>query len=81
MAQAITVIYLKDFWEYDPATDIWTKKASVGGDKRAHAIGFAINGKGYVCTGVDNGAYDDDFWEYDPATDIWVEKRSISRCH
>jgi N-acetylneuraminic acid mutarotase len=70
--------YLKDFWEYDPATNGWTKKASVGGSKRTNAAGFAINGKGYVCTGMDNGAYEDDFWEYDPATDVWVEKRSIS---
>ena len=26
-----SVSYFKDFWEYDPATDIWTKKSSLGG--------------------------------------------------
>jgi N-acetylneuraminic acid mutarotase len=70
--------YLKDFWEYDPATNVWTKKSSLGGSKRTNAVGFAINGKGYVCTGMDNGAYKDDFWQYDPATDKWTELRPIS---
>jgi len=70
--------YLKDFWEYDPATNMWTKKSSVGGSKRTNALGFAVDGKGYVCAGMDNGAYEDDFWQYDPATDIWTEMRSIS---
>ena len=24
-------ILIKDFWEYDPATDVWTQKADFGG--------------------------------------------------
>jgi N-acetylneuraminic acid mutarotase len=70
--------YLKDFWEYDPATNVWSKKASIGGSKRTSAVGFVIQGKGYICTGMNNGAYEDDLWEYDPSVDVWTAKRSIS---
>jgi N-acetylneuraminic acid mutarotase len=65
-------------WEYDTDSGQWTQKTSLGGGKRRDAAAFAIDGKGYVCTGVDNGDYEDDFWEYDPSTDSWSRKRSIT---
>jgi N-acetylneuraminic acid mutarotase len=68
---------LKDLWEYDPATDQWTQKLSLGGGKRRDAVAFVIDGKGYICTGIDNGIYEDDLWEYDPATNTWAGKRAI----
>ncbi len=54
---------LFDFWEYDPALDTWTQKAdipdtSMGG--RAYAIGFGLNGKGYVGLGYGNPKIDID---------------------
>lgn len=47
---------LSDFWEYDPGTDKWTKKADIPGTVmgRAYAVGFSMNGKGYVGLGYDN---------------------------
>jgi N-acetylneuraminic acid mutarotase len=69
--------YLKDFWQYDPDTDTWTQKTSIGGSKREDAACFVINGKGYLVTGYDNG-YQDDLWEYNPASDAWTEKREIT---
>jgi N-acetylneuraminic acid mutarotase len=62
-----------NFWEYDPASDIWTKKADVGGEARGGAVGFAIGNKGYIGTGLliqeTNGQVTltllKDFWEYD----------------
>lgn len=47
---------LTDFWEYDPANDSWTQKADLPGTKmgRAYAVGFGMNGKGYVGLGYDN---------------------------
>ena len=57
----------KDFWEYDPAADIWTQKMDFGGGVRRSAVGFSIGGKGYMGTGMD-AAYGStkDFWEYTP---------------
>jgi gliding motility-associated-like protein len=58
---------------------VWTPKASFGGSARQYAVGFAINGKGYVGTGFDTiTGYRRDFWEYDPATNIWSQKANYA---
>lgn len=64
---------LKDFWEYDPATDTWTQLNDFGGSARYNAVGFAIGSKGYVGTGNDGSNYNGDFWEYNPDDDSWTE--------
>jgi hypothetical protein len=65
----------KDFWEYDPTTNVWTQRKEFGGTARESAVGFSIGNKGYIGTGLD-GANNrkNDFWEYDPATDSWTQK-------
>lgn len=70
VAGSMSKVYEKDFWEYDPATDIWTKKAKVP-VTWANSASFSINGKGYVAV----GDYENkDFYEYDPVTDKWIKK-------
>ncbi|MBL0741023.1 T9SS type A sorting domain-containing protein [Chryseolinea lacunae] len=75
--------WYNDLWEYDPASDTWTQKASFGERGRGLAVGFSIGGKGYMGTGTYrfnrfvDAVYLDDFWEYDPATDHWTQKKSI----
>jgi N-acetylneuraminic acid mutarotase len=68
-------------YEYDPATDKWTKKKSM--PRPAHHAALAsYNGKIYVCGGFvppentqipTGGAWQpiDDMWAYDPAADSW----------
>lgn len=71
-------IQLKDFWEYDPATDKWSQKADFPGGERYEATGFALNGKGYLGTGFHSPMEKySDWWEYDPATDKWTKKAAI----
>jgi N-acetylneuraminic acid mutarotase len=81
-------IYLNDFWEYDPSTNTWSKKADVptpyhGCTGRGLAIGFAIGQKGYIGTGTcfDNWSRHSrrmsDFWEYDPLRNIWTRKANF----
>lgn len=65
---------LGDFWEYDPQTDKWTRKADIAGKPRAYAAGFAAGGKGYVTTGFDYDTNVPYLWEYDPASDSWRDK-------
>jgi N-acetylneuraminic acid mutarotase len=68
-------------YEYDPATDKWTKKKSMPRHAH-HAALAAANGKIYVMGGfvapdsttiAVGAAWQpiDDTWEYDPATDSW----------
>jgi N-acetylneuraminic acid mutarotase len=65
----------KDFWQYDPNTNVWTQIADFDGGKIWGAASFGIGSKGYVGTGTT--AYDtrrEDFWEYDPALNKWTRK-------
>ena len=70
--------YYQDFWEWDQATNVWTKKSDFGGDARAGAVGFAIGEKGYIGTGyagVPPGYKD--FWEWNQATNTWTQKSNF----
>lgn len=66
-------VLTKEFWEYDPATGIWTRKADYGGTARQEDVGFSIGSKGYIGQGEDGVVSDPaDYWEYNPATDSWI---------
>ena len=65
------------FGSIDPSTNAWTQKADFGGIARGFAVGFAIDGKGYIGTGNADSFYNRptvDFWEYDPAGNSWTRK-------
>ena len=64
-----------DFWEYDPAMDIWTQKANFGGGVRTFGLAFSIGGKGYVGMGYSDTSsqHKKDMWEYDPTLDRWTQ--------
>jgi len=65
-----------DFLRYDPVNNVWTPKASYPGIGRQMACGFAVNGKGYIMTGMDDfgSNYMAPVWEYDPVADAWTQK-------
>ncbi|HXS35688.1 MAG TPA: kelch repeat-containing protein [Flavipsychrobacter sp.] len=71
----------KDFWQYDPAADTWTKLADIPGTTtaRGFAVGFAISGKGYIGLGADTGIYDvkRDLWQYDPDANTWTQMADL----
>ena len=71
-----------DLLEYDTTTNLWTAKASlpVAGAARINAVGFALNGKGYIAGGNNNGptAYYNDCFEYDNVTNTWVQKANAT---
>ena len=53
----------------------WTQiSGSPEGFVTDHAVGFAINGKGYLATGNDElGDFRNDFFEYDPISDSFTQ--------
>lgn len=76
---------LNDCWEYDPANDSWTQKATFPGIARVKATAATVNGKAYVGLGFNDSygssgpEYDynsclKDFWMFDPASDSWTRK-------
>jgi N-acetylneuraminic acid mutarotase len=59
---------VRDFWKYDPETDIWEPIDSIPvARKIADGNSFVLNGKAYVCN-------INQLWEYDPETGIWTRK-------
>ncbi|HVM89772.1 MAG TPA: kelch repeat-containing protein [Puia sp.] len=73
---------LNDFWQYDPANDVWTQKPTYPGYKRSQAVAFVYNDKGYLVTGVGTGGSTvNDFFSFDPSkpdTSAWTQLRHIS---
>ena len=71
---------LKDFWEYDLATNIWTRKADCGIEAYG-AAAMVIDGKGYVVAGKSENQFPTEFprqvWEYDPALNTWTRKNDF----
>lgn len=64
---------LTDVWEYDPVEGQWQQKADFPGGTRHGAVGFSIDGKGYIGIGEQSGriTYYNDLWQYNPANDKW----------
>lgn len=70
----------KDFWEYDPTTNVWTQKQDFKGDNRVYATAFAIGSKGYVTTGFSSGVntVGQEVWEYDVSNNDWTKKNDFT---
>ena len=64
-----------DLWEYQPAGQQWTQKASLPGPTRLGANAFSLGVYGYVCCGWTStvGAIAlNDAWQYDPGNNSWT---------
>ncbi len=63
-------VYNNDFWEWDQATDRWTRKSDFPGKGRTEAFAFALGTNGYIGTGNCSQAFfDPDSWDGDP---MWL---------
>lgn len=58
------------------AQGTWTQKNNMGGVPRWGAVGFSIDGKGYIGLGKGTSWLDlyNDLWEYNLTTDTWSQK-------
>lgn len=62
------------FWRYDPINNAYERLADYPGSaegRRRQAVGFALNGKGYVGTGHNNMTQFAEFYEYTPEINEW----------
>jgi N-acetylneuraminic acid mutarotase len=78
LSDNILGLYSNDFWEWDQATNIWTKKADFPGNARSSAVGFSIGNKGYIGTGNNDKTSFKDFWEWDQASNVWTQKADFA---
>jgi hypothetical protein len=66
---------VKDFWSYEPTTDIWTQKADFPGTARKGSASWGQFPTGFICLGEDVGFnYMNDLWEYNYFGDSWVQR-------
>lgn len=73
-------VFLNDFWEYDPTTNVWTQKANYSSIGRRFGVGFSIGAKGYTGLGEASatlGFAFSDFYEYNPLTNNWTQKAAF----
>jgi N-acetylneuraminic acid mutarotase len=61
-----------DWYQYDPSTDTWTRKADLPAQYRWAAVAFQSGTKAYI-TGGTNYSHGDftGTWAYDPTIDTW----------
>lgn len=59
-----------DWWEFNPATNIWTRKADFPGTGRTGPFAFTINNMGVAGMGSD-GSFNSDTWWYNATADTW----------
>jgi hypothetical protein len=61
------------FWQYDPVSDVWTKKTNFPGPARTLAVSFVLGEFAYLGTGTNGLTNFNDFWRYDPVSDSWSQ--------
>lgn len=62
-----------DAYTYDPASNTWSAGVALPDQGRHGAVGFALNGKGYVVCGRENNlSFVQDLWSYDPGSGTWT---------
>lgn len=69
--------YLSSVEEYDPATNVWTAKASMP-FPRAYFQEQAVNGNSYIIGGLGSTGGYSSVEEYNPSADKWTEKPSMA---
>ncbi|WP_146894545.1 IPT/TIG domain-containing protein [Adhaeribacter aerolatus] len=62
---------LNDFWEYEPATDKWARKADFPEYITLVSTSFVLDQSGYLING------DKECWQYNPAANKWTEKKPL----
>ncbi|HLX90701.1 MAG TPA: kelch repeat-containing protein [Puia sp.] len=70
-------IRYNDLWSFDPVTFNYSQLASCPGVARNSAVGFSVNGEGYVATGYDGYNMLSDCWQFDPVGNAWTQKASF----
>jgi|GEM_PF-744670 len=71
---------IDSLYAWYPDWDHWVNLGAIPPDlRRTRAVGFSINGRGYITTGlsVSQIGYLEDLWEYNPSSNSWVEKSSF----
>ena len=68
---------VKNFYKYDPVTNVWTEITSFLGVGRRGSVSFVIGDYAYVGTGESNGGVLGSFYQFDPLNESWTQIASL----
>jgi len=71
-----SVACLRDFWMYDPATNLWTKMADLPSNYTDACASFVFKDEIYIVCGMNGATFDSQFWKYSPVegqSGSWVK--------
>ena len=63
--------------EIAPLMGDYITRSYSDGPARSNAVGFTINGKGYIATGVSGKDKLKDLWQFDPEQNTWTQKQNF----
>ncbi|MEI7661758.1 MAG: PKD domain-containing protein [Bacteroidota bacterium] len=67
--------YSPALYKFSTETGSWSRTADFPGGGRYGSTAFTLNGKGYICLGVDTShMWQKDVWEFDPVAETWTKK-------
>ena len=77
-------IYEEDFWVFDTIDETWSVLVDIDDDDddfilRANAVGFSLNGLGYIACGEFGSGAISSVWEYNPSLENWTERTEFER--
>ncbi|MBJ6116890.1 IPT/TIG domain-containing protein [Pontibacter sp. BT310] len=67
----------KDFYQYTPAIDNWTRISDFPGKSTTNAITFEINGTAYLVAPTHDNKVLPEVWAYESGTNTWTRKRDF----
>ena len=72
-SQKLKYIDSNEFYEYDPAQNLWKRLSDIPDPYRAYVVSFAVGDRGYVLLGQTS---DLSIYEYDPSVNKWTKKEN-----
>lgn len=70
--------YLTDFWEYNPESNEWSKKADFPGASTNGCISFVHNNDIYIGFGFTGTSFTKEMWRYSTQNDSWESLTEFS---
>jgi N-acetylneuraminic acid mutarotase len=76
-----------EVWSFNTLDGSWTRKSNFPGNPRRYGTGYSVDGKGYLCLGLNGSEVYNDHWMYDPDNDTWIrlgdfpgQARAVALC-
>ena len=72
-------VFLKDFWMYDPQTDVWERQADAPLKETSACVSFVWNNEIYVGIGYGNMSFSSEWWKFtlNDTGGKWIQMKNL----